>query len=182
MITTPGAHKAARSRSRSPRPSFWMRQDLKKQTPVTAESRGASTELLDASRSKPMQPRRVGGVTVETSIWGDCRLPPPRPEPRRETTWLVAPPGNSQQARRKETNECTTHNASAPQGLHEASDGGIALLPAGGAGERGMAAATLTSTQRSSTPPSALRGRAPAPAGRVTATLHTQCRSFCVAP
>ena len=111
MITTPGAHKAARSRSRSPRPSFWMRQDLKKQTPVTAESRGASTELLDASRSKPMQPRRVGGVTVETSIWGDCRLPPPRPEPRRETIWLVAPPEihSKQEGRRRMNAQLTTH-------------------------------------------------------------------------
>jgi hypothetical protein len=53
-----------------------------------------------------------------------------------------------------------------------------AATPYGGAArpapDKGAGTTTLTSTQRSSTPPSALRGRAPALAGRVTAT---QCGS-----
>ena len=57
-------------------------------------------------------------------------------------------------------------------------DDHTAAAPYGGAArpapDKGAGTTTLTSTQRSSTPPSALRGRAPALAGRVTAT---QCGS-----
>ena len=66
------------------------------------------------------------------------------------------------------------------EGIHNnnPADDHTAAAPYGGAArpapDKGAGTTTLTPTQRSSTPPSALRGRAPALAGRVTAT---QCGS-----
>ena len=95
----------------------------------------------------------------------NARSTRPTQRPKRGTM----PSANSN--RRKRTRAWHMHN-------NNPADDHTAAAPYGGAArpapDKGAGTTTLTPTQRSSTPPSALRGRAPALAGRVTAT---QCGS-----